>query len=669
MADISKITLPNGVTYNLKDGTGRYVVKTGDTMTGNLTVPAERIANTYYGISFGRTTTTAKQTLVHTGIKWHSGAHMPVIHITGYAYGLYSPVEFKIGFYIFSDKIGYCGVTNMGAWSPDVYLFKRTVDGADYVSVGFDGQCYFLQLSLDLQDEMGKFTHTDLSSDLWSWEFLGTTGNIPEADNGVTCVKVPYRADILNPSKVNGHTVNADVPSGAKFTDTTYSAVTDTKDGLMLSEDKVKLDKLVVSPLKSKTFTGVIGTANNFANASFYFGKIVPTDYDSMWKISYRYHSYTNDDVRARGYYEVTLTGTANTLVAYSVFNVQKNTSYRPIYNHLIYRALEAGITAGYGHLLGWRIYSSWQPTTTASARTFDVDILECDNCEFTFFDAPIKYADAPGTGTTNYDAYTEINGTTNGRVRTGQDNNDVNYQNRVYYSNPSLKSYAAGGRYTLTFTKNGNYLLPITAADNKYSGQEREYTSETFDPFGEIYYRNSSSAIAANANFGNATLYRQIMADARYSFNGILNGSTSVMSAGKPLYIVCVPQSDGMVKLHTSPLSFAPPSSDDGLLYILLGYSYNTYQFELLMHHPVYVYKNGGLRELSNYSYYAGDAETVNGYVVNADVPSGAKFTDTTYSLATTSSNGLMSSEDKNKLNRISSSYDSTTETLTINL
>jgi len=41
----------------------------------------------------------------------------------------------------------------------------------------------------------------------------------------------------------------------------------------------------------------------------------------------------------------------------------------------------------------------------------------------------------------------------------------------------------------------------------------------------------------------------------------------------------------------------------------------------------------------------------------------------DTTYSVATTSSNGLMSSSDKTKLNGISSSYDSATETLTINL
>lgn len=48
------------------------------------------------------------------------------------------------------------------------------------------------------------------------------------------------------------------------------------------------------------------------------------------------------------------------------------------------------------------------------------------------------------------------------------------------------------------------------------------------------------------------------------------------------------------------------------------------------------------------------GDAATVNGHTVASDVPANAKFTDTTYSDATTSAAGLMSSSDKTKLNGI---------------
>lgn len=50
------------------------------------------------------------------------------------------------------------------------------------------------------------------------------------------------------------------------------------------------------------------------------------------------------------------------------------------------------------------------------------------------------------------------------------------------------------------------------------------------------------------------------------------------------------------------------------------------------------------------------GNSTTVNGHSINSDVPAGAKFTDTTYGMATASSNGLMTAADKAKLNGIAS-------------
>ena len=47
-----------------------------------------------------------------------------------------------------------------------------------------------------------------------------------------------------NALKANGYTVNADVPVNAKFTDTTYGAVTDSASGLMTAAQKKKLDSL-----------------------------------------------------------------------------------------------------------------------------------------------------------------------------------------------------------------------------------------------------------------------------------------------------------------------------------------------------------------------------------------------------------------------------------------
>lgn len=53
-------------------------------------------------------------------------------------------------------------------------------------------------------------------------------------------------------------------------------------------------------------------------------------------------------------------------------------------------------------------------------------------------------------------------------------------------------------------------------------------------------------------------------------------------------------------------------------------------------------------------------------GYTIGASVPSGAKFTDTTYSAATTSTAGLMSASDKTKLDGIASGATANTGTIT---
>lgn len=52
-------------------------------------------------------------------------------------------------------------------------------------------------------------------------------------------------------------------------------------------------------------------------------------------------------------------------------------------------------------------------------------------------------------------------------------------------------------------------------------------------------------------------------------------------------------------------------------------------------------MYKNGAARVISGWAEYAGDAATVNGHTVAVDVPSGAKFTDTTYTSKTAASGG----------------------------
>ena len=91
-----------------------------------------------------------------------------------------------------------------------------------------------------------------------------------------------------------------------------------------------------------------------------------------------------------------------------------------------------------------------------------------------------------------------------------------------------------------------------------------------------------------------------------------------------------------------------AVPTSADGFHYYCVGLAGSATNIFLTPHHDVYEYLGGSFHKVS---VYAEDAAKVNGLTVQTAVPANAKFTDTTYSVATTSADGLMSSTDKSKL------------------
>ena len=65
-----------------------------------------KIGRYTHNVLFASTNTTPQETVIHTKIKYASGSYMPVIRIYGYAYGLQSPIEFKLAFYIYSGNMG-----------------------------------------------------------------------------------------------------------------------------------------------------------------------------------------------------------------------------------------------------------------------------------------------------------------------------------------------------------------------------------------------------------------------------------------------------------------------------------------------------------------------------------------------------------------------------------
>ena len=79
----------------------------------------------------------------------------------------------------------------------------------------------------------------------------------------------------------------------------------------------------------------------------------------------------------------------------------------------------------------------------------------------------------------------------------------------------------------------------------------------------------------------------------------GILQLCKQVICQWKPVYIKCAPQPDGGAIIDAdTPYVQDLPTSEDGKIYIFLGVAYSATSIEMLIHHPVYYYKDGAIRQ-----------------------------------------------------------------------
>lgn len=485
-------------------------------------------------------------------------------------------------------------------------------------------------------------------------KFLNNKGEWSTPSGAVTGVKgnseSTYRTGQVNITKANIGLGNVDntadanknVLTATKFSssrtialtgDVTGSASSDGTNGWSITtevgDDSHNHTEDTIVPKMTKTYTGVIATANTDAAAHMYNVKIVPDTYGEQWFIKYRVKATIAgvSEANGSGMQEsiVYISGMRNTYAAYRIWNNVINTSYRPYYYHTARFASEVALSEG--HKLGISFRYAYYPAKEENSREVTFEIMDYGGCTVSFLDSFITFADFPST---NYSSLVTFDATTQGNTMSG-DRNDVNYNNREYYSSRTAHSFI--GRYMLVLSRSDGTIIPTVSVDNNITTSKTYNTTDEFDPFGDIYYFWSSGTIAANANVGNNTLYRQVMMDLRYAFNIGGYNTTSLITARKPFYLVATPQSDGMAKIHSSGFSQTLPTSDDGLIYIYLGMIYEDtypYRLNLALHHPVYWYKNGAVRS------YISDALTVNGHTVQSDVPSNAKFTDTWNALST---------------------------------
>lgn len=205
-------------------------------------------------------------------------------------------------------------------------------------------------------------------------------------------------------------------------------------------------------------------------------------------------------------------------------------------------------------------------------------------------------------------------------------DTNTTAYQVRANQAINEM--YADLTRYKICFTMFDGKILPSTTVSNS-TGTTKELTTDSFDPYGTIYYYNTTTGVAAGESPSASymwLLYPTV--DLRYGFN---TGTTLV--AKDNVYIKCSPQTDGSVKLAGNDcIVQSLPSTDDGYVYIYLGKAYDTYRMSLDINHPIYYYKDGAIREWTNAYVPTKVSDLTNdiGYLTNSSTLDATKLTGT---------------------------------------
>ena len=386
-------------------------------------------------------------------------------------------------------------------------------------------------------------------------------------------------------------------------------------------DDKYLLKNAV---LMSKTFENIIASANDADKGIFYFGAVLPKSWDIPFRIRYRIRCYCSSNLNYNQYADMTYFG-CRTTMTYLVHNNIYSTSYRSAYYHNMYRAKTAGVSAGYGHALGFSIYNSTNPTNASYKRTAYVEILEMDNCTFTFYDKCFIYTEIPGTGTTNYDARGDYNWSGNSVY---PDSNSDTYNRIRIDARLSTSSEDSVKMYSLCYKRSDETLESLTSTSG--NNTTKTWNTDAKIPYPiQLYYYAGSSDIAVNTLLGTSTLYSAISnIDMRYSANV---STTAGFTINKPLYLECSFDTDGFITIGENPYK---QTFTKGKYYILIGWVYtNVYTVSLLQDHPMYYYDGSKLISYDKYTYATKDHS---------------------HDDATTSTSGFMSSTDKTKLDGI---------------
>ena len=174
-------------------------------------------------------------------------------------------------------------------------------------------------------------------------------------------------------------------------------------------------------------------------------------------------------------------------------------------------------------------------------------------------------------------------------------DTNSIGYQLRT---NTYQRKSTDTNRYYKIFFSSADDTMWVPASSNSTNNatSARAVNPRPINPFGEIVYNSGSGTVSAGANVSATTLWQQYVLTLGYSFNR--TGTALTLTTSSPVYVKCTPQSDGGAIMDPdTPIVQSLPTTEDGKIYILLGFATEATKIELLMKHPVYEFKNGKIQ------------------------------------------------------------------------
>ena len=223
-------------------------------------------------------------------------------------------------------------------------------------------------------------------------------------------------------------------------------------------------------------------------------------------------------------------------------------------------------------------------------------------------------------------------------------------YQLRNSYCTAVNSNAGTLYRYEICLSDKDGKLIPYNNTSNATTTYTKTLNSTPFDPFGPIFYYNSTTTKNAGEIPGTDTLYTHLTFDCRRALNIQSDGTagTTALTANQPVYIKATyDASTGLATLinNTSATSYldrssivqAFPNADiTNCILVYLGLAVSKYQIELSITHPVYKWDSAKSKWME-FSCIAENAATVNGHSVEIDIPPTAKLTDTntTYTFA----------------------------------